>query len=373
MNAPTSLPSIETLAEAQAASPYHQTTRHDGWTPARQRRFLEAIADGHSVESAAQIASMRPSSAYALRRRASGQAFALGWAAANLIARDILADTLMARAIDGQIETVTRPNGDVVERLRFDNRLATTILARLDRQAEDATLRTHHAARMVAQEFDAFLDLIEKDEGPARAGLFLGARAADEADLEPVRALARADRYLRAAASLPQEVDVADLDPARRQDWTGEQWSRAEAAGLVAIAPEPRAEPAPGENPEGTPFPPLNPEDEEPLEPVWLDYIDGEDRWQTHFPPPPGFYGREQGEYGDDDYQRDLSPEEEEIVEAPRRAKAEASEAADADARDAWFGFVPAPDDEDDGFEDADSGVGAQIIDHEDGDDTHHG
>lgn len=371
MNAPTELPTTETLATEQAMSPYHQTTRIDGWTPERQRTFLEAIADGHSVESAAQLARMRPSGAYALRRRAQGGAFAIGWAAANLIARDVLADTLMTRAIDGQIETITRANGDVVEKLRYDNRLAGAMLARADRQVEATSIAAYNAARMVAQEFDAFLDMIEKDPGPARAGLFLGARAADAVDLEPVRALARADRFLRAAAALPQEVDTADLDPAARAGWTGEQWARAEAAGLVALAPETSGSPEPENNPDSPSLTPLNPGDDAEPEPVWLDDIEGEERWQTSFPPPPDFYGEEQGEYGEEDYQRDLSPEEEDVADAPRRADVAARWATDAAARDAWFGFTPEPADEDD---DEDADEEGDVIDHvPDEDEAGHG
>ena len=143
--------------------------RYDGWTPDRQRTFLEAIAEGHTVFTACVKVGMAVSSAYALRRRAAGAGFALGWRAANLIARDKVADTLLARAIDGQVETLTRQNGDTVTRHRFDNRLASTMLARLDRFADrEAGEATHQAARLVAAEFDGFLDLIDRDEGPAR-------------------------------------------------------------------------------------------------------------------------------------------------------------------------------------------------------------
>lgn len=52
--------------------------RRDGWTAQRQRAFLEALAEGHSVEDACRIVGMTHQSAYALRRRAAGAAFALG-------------------------------------------------------------------------------------------------------------------------------------------------------------------------------------------------------------------------------------------------------------------------------------------------------
>ncbi len=223
-----------------SATPFAaRATRSDGWTPDRQRRFLEAIAEGHTVGDACALVGLSPASAYALRRRAVGASFRLGWDAASLLARDRIADTLLARAIDGQTETYTR--GDTVfTRHRYDNRLAAAMLARLDKRADETPGPVHQAARLVAQEFDAFLDMVERDDGPARTGLFLGARAASDsaawADIDPVLALARADRYLRGGAGMANEVAVADLDPAHRSDWTADQWARAEAAGLIVIA-----------------------------------------------------------------------------------------------------------------------------------------
>lgn len=315
--------------------------RQDGWLPDKQRGFLEGIARGLTVEQACRLVGMSVSSAYAFRQRAAGAAFALGWHAANLRAREFLADKLLARAIDGQVETVTKPDGSTVSRHRYDNRLAVTMLARLDRQAEDVAAPAHHAARLVAQDFEAFCEQIERDDAPARAGLFLGLRAAQEEadpDLTAMVQLARADRFRRTGASLAEEVDVADLDPATRAGWTAEQWLRAEAAGLIALAPVPEVEDA-GD----PPLPPLCPdthdadeEDEDDLSRMMVWEQEPGD-WRTAFPPPPDFDGDEEGEPGDEEYARELTPEEAEIVlaadaEARRERLAEA-----AARRDRWF------------------------------------
>ena len=98
--------------------------RHDGWTPDRQRAFLEAVAAGETVERACRLVQLSVASAYALKQRASGQSFALGWRAANLIGREAIADRMLTRAIDGQVETVTRPDGSTYSRHRYDNRTA---------------------------------------------------------------------------------------------------------------------------------------------------------------------------------------------------------------------------------------------------------
>jgi hypothetical protein len=135
------------------------------------------------------------------------------------------------------------------------------MLARLDRLAETGTGPADHAAaRLVAGEFEQFLELVEREGGAARAGLFLARRLGAEGDvaaddLAPVRALARADAWLRTGSDAAAGVPVADLDPAQRAGWTAEQWARAEAAGLLALAPPPdsshpeTAAPAPGLTP----------------------------------------------------------------------------------------------------------------------------
>ncbi|MFV4725688.1 hypothetical protein ACNJUL_21330, partial [Mycobacterium tuberculosis] len=42
--------------------------RHDGWTPERQRGFIEALLDTGSVRAAAHAVNMTPEGAYLLRR-----------------------------------------------------------------------------------------------------------------------------------------------------------------------------------------------------------------------------------------------------------------------------------------------------------------
>jgi hypothetical protein len=54
-------------------------TRSDGWTPARQLRFLDALATSGSVIKAAAFAGMSRESAYRLRGRKDGGLFAALW------------------------------------------------------------------------------------------------------------------------------------------------------------------------------------------------------------------------------------------------------------------------------------------------------
>lgn len=335
------------LDDAEANDAIGRRLPDNRWTPRNQRRFLELVADGNPVEFAANFLGLSAQSAYALRRTARGQAFALGWRAASLIARDTVADRLLDRALTGQTETVTRADGSEITRFRCDNRLATTLLRRLDRQVEEATDADTAAARMVAGEFDAYLDIVGKDGGPARAGLFLARRTegtGDARDLQPILALAGADRFVRTGAATAAEIATADLDPADRAGWSAEQWARADAAGLFAFAaPEPEAAAelvATPQPPQLVPTPPPEDEDEEEEEPVWWD--DERGAWQTDLPPPVDFDGEEEGTCGEDDYVRDLSREEADLMDAWHAARRRAAAQAAQPRRLAWFARIAA-------------------------------
>ncbi len=301
------------------------------------------------MDAACYLLGMSAAGAYALKRRADGASFALAWEAANLIARGRIADRMLARALDGQVDRVVKPNGDVVERHRFDNRLALHMLSRLDRRAE-AEGADSHAARLVAQDFDGFLDLVRRDAAPARAGLFLLHAGQTEAtDLAPIAALARADAWLRAVPEPDADAPALDdLEADRRHEWTAEQWRRAETAGLVSFA----APPAPDD-------PALDDEVEVPetareaqlrqlreqlgdladAEPVWWD--DEDEAWRTSFPPPDDFEGYENNIPGHVDYVRALTDAELARM-GPGPDWYDDEELADmALARDQWFAPVP--------------------------------
>lgn len=57
----------------------HPKPRSDGWTTARQLRFLDAFARTRSVTRAAAAAGMSRESAYRLRKRDPGGLFAALW------------------------------------------------------------------------------------------------------------------------------------------------------------------------------------------------------------------------------------------------------------------------------------------------------
>lgn len=334
----------------------HVSRRQDGWSAASQRAFLEAVAEGAGVDAAARRVGLSAASAYAFRRTAKGATFALGWRAACLVAREAIAETLLVRALEGTVDTIVRGE-TVITRHKYDSRLALSLLARLDRQAETAADSDSKAARLVAQEFDAYLDLVGRDAGPARAGLFLACRgggleagegagtttgtsSADTRDLAPLYALAAADRMVRTGVATAAEVDIADLDAAHRADWTAGQWLRAEAAGMIAItAPAPVEGDEPDDAAETAPasqHPQCSRHPDMPL--VWqtAEY----NAWRTGFPPSEDFDGAEQGAFGDFGYERDLDAFELACMEDSDAVRVAALRRTEGVERDDFFAEI---------------------------------
>lgn len=80
--------------------------RHDGWTPARQRAFIGALADTGSVSRAARHVNMSPEGAYYLRRRPGAESFRRAWEAAIDMGVARLRDEAFDRALNGQLSPV---------------------------------------------------------------------------------------------------------------------------------------------------------------------------------------------------------------------------------------------------------------------------
>jgi hypothetical protein len=108
--------------------------RHDGWTGEKMAIFCETLAETAVVAEACAMARMSISGAYAARRRSA--VFAAAWDAALSMSRERLADTLLARSMEGNVEQIIRNDELVGERHFIDNRLGLAILRRLDRLAD---------------------------------------------------------------------------------------------------------------------------------------------------------------------------------------------------------------------------------------------
>jgi hypothetical protein len=86
-------------------------TRHDGWTPERQRLFLIALAALGTVDAAAQAVGMSRISAYKLKKRPDAGSFAREWDRAVGFGRSMMFDYAMERAINGITKVRMRLGG----------------------------------------------------------------------------------------------------------------------------------------------------------------------------------------------------------------------------------------------------------------------
>ncbi len=211
---PAPLPAERPAFDPPSFDPISFRARLDGWTPDRQRAFIEELADCGIVREAAARVGMSPHSAWALRRRAEGTAFGFAFEAALQAGARRLESVAFERAVEGVARPVFYQGQKVGEQRVYDNRL--------------------------------LLSLIARQSGGA------------------------------AAAVAP---DV-------RERW--DAWLEAVGQGRRRPAPSPAEAGKPGS-------------------PVWQDE-DG--AWLTDFPPPAGFAGARQGEYGEDEYWRTLTADE---------------------------------------------------------------
>jgi hypothetical protein len=254
--------------------------RHDGWTPEKKRLFLERLAECGVIVEACEAAGMSARAAYKLRDR--DPLFAAGLEAAAVKARGPLADDSYSRARNGVVERIYKDGVVVAERHRYDNRLTMAVLARLDARIDRA-----------------------EEKGASHLGL-----------------VARWDDYLDAVSEDRREDGMALLAP-----------------------PPPPSEPkrSPGGNAGDRELHELHPPEEAGIKEDSHDVWQSEGEWWTDYPPPAGFEGEEQGDYGELRYRRTLTPAEQAVVDA-EEAEEKAAALAEAEAqRDAWFGFQAQP------------------------------
>jgi hypothetical protein len=102
--------------------------RYDGWTPARQRAFIEALADTGSVKAAAKRINMAPEGAYYLRRQPGAESFAAAWEAALDHGVQRLADLAIDRAMEGVAIPIFWRGEQVGEKRRYNDRLLMFVL-----------------------------------------------------------------------------------------------------------------------------------------------------------------------------------------------------------------------------------------------------
>jgi hypothetical protein len=147
---------------AEILDPSGRRLRPDGWLPWKKAQFLLVLASGGVVAEACRAVGMSVASAYALKNRRSGRAFAKMWDAILIHrARARLADSNLERAMNGCVDQVLKDGVVVAERRRFDNRLSMAMLTRLDRLAESQSGEEAGLLRALSEDFDDYLDVLE--------------------------------------------------------------------------------------------------------------------------------------------------------------------------------------------------------------------
>jgi hypothetical protein len=149
----------DTDARLPAAAYLRYEARADGWSAGRQAACLAHLADNGIAADAVRSVGMSAQGSYALRRQARGYAFNLGWEAALIIARRIVADDLMAAAIQGEQARWVREDG-VTTYTRQNSKLALTLLDRVNPAVALPEVMA------VAIRFDWFLQLIDEGATP---------------------------------------------------------------------------------------------------------------------------------------------------------------------------------------------------------------
>jgi hypothetical protein len=128
--------------------------REDGWTPARQAKFLGALAETRSVLSAARKVGMARETAYRLRRRIGAESFAAAWDAAlgrvTQVRRKVTPEERVARALYGLVKPVMYGGRHVATVEKADNSALLAHLARIDRAERDAGGRSQGFAPCLA-------------------------------------------------------------------------------------------------------------------------------------------------------------------------------------------------------------------------------
>jgi hypothetical protein len=132
-------PTPESSSPAPAADdPYAFTpvpaasSRHDGFTPDRQRAFIAQLARIGVVSAAAKAVGMSAKSAYALRKRAGADSsFAAAWDLAAELGRGQALDLSIERALEGEVIPVFYGGRQIGRKTRYDNRLLIAALRAL--------------------------------------------------------------------------------------------------------------------------------------------------------------------------------------------------------------------------------------------------
>lgn len=154
-------PAAETLpALHESFEPVPLHYRHDGWTPDKQRAFIEHLADTLCPAAAAAAVGMSERSAYALRRRTGAEGFAAAWDAALLRgigerARSRLVD----QAVNGRLVRRFYHGKLIAEERVYSERVLLALIQRGEKLFDGAGVEQ---SRAIADDWDGSMARLEQ-------------------------------------------------------------------------------------------------------------------------------------------------------------------------------------------------------------------
>lgn len=148
-------------ADPGAFDPVPVRARRDGWTPEKQREFIEALADTGLVREAAARVGMTEQSASRLRRRADARAFAIAWEAAIRPGARRLHAIAWERAIEGTIKRHYYHGELKSEERVYDNRLLVYLLGKTEHLLDEPA-----ESRAVAQNWQPWMEALKQGAPP---------------------------------------------------------------------------------------------------------------------------------------------------------------------------------------------------------------
>ncbi len=117
----------------------------NGWSPGRQKAFIEALAETASVRRAAQEVNMSPVSCYQLRNHPQGGEFRKAWDAALECGLAHLKDVAFERAVEGQLEPVFVRGELKGYRRKFSDRLLMFLLRQYGQDSDGRRVTVTYA------------------------------------------------------------------------------------------------------------------------------------------------------------------------------------------------------------------------------------
>ncbi len=178
--------------------PVPRRSRHDGWTPKRQRAFIAALAETGSIRQAAKALNMAAEGAYSLRRQPGAEGFRAAWDAALDHGAEIVDGNALDRSINGVPVPIFQNGKKVGERRVFNERLTMFLLQHRKPQKYGRARRGELSAEMGGRA-DAIREetIARHDEWMERLSQLYGHRIRAEREARLAGNIPAADFFLR--------------------------------------------------------------------------------------------------------------------------------------------------------------------------------